>query len=274
MLQDDLRIPPPGYRSAPQQRAAESRRMLLAAGGVGGVLILAVVAYFVASGGGSQTIPVIQPAAGPVKVRPANAGGLQVNTQTSALLGAGGSGVDANLAPAPETPDPAALAAAATQEQTSAAAPRTASASSGSAVAAVAAPNAVAIPSIPETSAPATQNAPQRAAMNVPPPSPAAAAVHNLMKGYKPAPQFTDHGPVRVQLAALDSRDAALREWDHLTHRMPSLFDGRRPIFEEAHVDGHSFWRVRTTGFASVSDAKHFCDDVHARGAACTVAAF
>jgi hypothetical protein len=65
-----------------------------------------------------------------------------------------------------------------------------------------------------------------------------------------------------------------LHEWDHLTHRMPALFDGRHPIFVEAHVNGHTYWRVRTTGFASVSEANRFCDDVHAQGGACTVASF
>ena len=50
------------------------------------------------------------------------------------------------------------------------------------------------------------------------------------------------------------------------------LFDGRRPLFEQAHVNGHTFWRVRTAGFTSVTEAARFCDDVRAQGAACTVA--
>lgn len=267
MLQDDIRIPPPGYRSAPQRRAAETRRTMLVAGGVGAVLVLGLLGYFVAAGSGSQTIPIIQPSPGPVMVKPVNPGGLQVNTQTTALLGGAGSGADATLAPAPETPDPAALAAAAQREQANPSNPPVAPPPPPS--------PSVSIPTVPETPAPIAQGAAQRTALNVPPPSPTTAAVHNLAQEYKPpAPQFADHGHVRVQLAALDSREAALREWTHLTHRMPGLFDGRKPIFVEAHVDGHTFWRVRTTGFTSVTEASQFCDAVHAKGAACTVAAF
>ena len=46
-------------------------------------------------------MPLIQAPPGAVKVRPDNPGGLQLNTQTSALLGSNGSAADANLAPAP-----------------------------------------------------------------------------------------------------------------------------------------------------------------------------
>jgi hypothetical protein len=280
MLQDDIRIPPPGYRSAPQRRAAEARRMLWAAGGVGAIVVLGILGYFAAAGGGGpDSVPVIQAAAGPVKVRPADPGGLAVNTQTSALLGGSGAAGDTSLAPAPEAPDPAALAAAAQQEQ----APPPAAAPASGTAAVVAAtpappppapapPPAVSVPSVPETPA---ASGTEKTAMNIPPPSSSAAQVHNLAEEYNPpAARSDDHGHVRVQLAALDSRDAALHEWDHLTHRMPALFDGRHPIFVEAHVNGHTYWRVRTTGFASVSEANRFCDDVHAQGGACTVASF
>ncbi len=136
---------------------------------------------------------------------------------------------------------------------------------------------AVAVPTIPETPA---APSPERMAMTIPPPSRTAAAVHNLAQEYVP-PQYTPpslrhegHGHVRVQLAALDSREAALRAWDHLAHRMPALLGGRRPIFEEAHVNGHIYWRVRTSGFASSSEANQFCDEVRNQGGACTLATF
>jgi hypothetical protein len=275
MLQDDIRIPPPGYRSAPQRRAAESRRIMLAAGGVGAILVLGLVGYFAAAGGGPDRVPVIQAAAGPVKVKPADPGGLDVNTQTSALLGGTGSAANASVAPAPEAPDPAALAAAATQEQTAPPAPAASAAVAATPAPpppAPAPPAATVVQSVPEMPA---ASAPQRTAMNIPPPSRSAAQVHNLAEEYNPpSARAESHGHVRVQLAALDSREAALRTWDHLSHRMPSLFDGRRPIFVEAHVNGHTYWRVRTAGFASVSEASRFCDDVQAQGGACTVASF
>jgi hypothetical protein len=277
MLQDDIRIPPPGYRSAPQRRAAEARRIVLAAGGVGAILALGIVGYFVVAGGGPDRVPVIEAASGPVKVKPADPGGLAVNTQTSALLGGSGAAGDTSLAPAPEAPDPAGLAAAAQQEQT----PQPAAAPASGAVAAATPPPpapapapsaAVAVPSVPET--PAASGS-EKTAMTITPPSSSAARVHNLAEEYNPpSPRSDGHGHVRVQLAALESREAASREWDHLTRRMPGLFGGRHPIFVEAHVNGHSYWRVRTTGFASVSEANRFCDDVHAQGGACTVASF
>jgi hypothetical protein len=262
MLQDDLRIPPPGYRSAPQRRAAEARRVMLVVGAVGAVLGLGLAGYFVAGGGGSAAVPVIQAAAGPVKVKPADPGGLAVNTQTNALLGGNGASGDANLAPAPEVPDPAALAAAAQQEQ----------ATQSKAVVTAVPRAVVAVPAVPENPA---ASAPQETALNVLPPSRTSGQVHNLAEEYKPpVPSDAGRSHVSVQLAALDSHEAALREWDHLTHRMPSLFDGRHPIFAEAHVNGHTYWRVRTAGFTTIADAKRFCGDVHAQGRACTVASF
>ena len=237
--------------------------MVAAVGGAGALLLLCVVGYFAASGGGPSGVPVIQPPLGPVKTKPADPGGMQVSTQTSSLLGNNGSVADANLAPAPEVPDPAALAAAANQEQTVTAPP--AAAASAPVV------SAVPVPQVPETPAP---SAPPQSAMTVPPPSAGAAAVHNLAQEDNPPPQATGQAHVRVQLAALGSQEAALHEWDRLTRRMPALFDGRHPIFAEAHVNGHTYWRVRTAGFVSVTEAAHFCSDVHARGAACTVATF
>jgi hypothetical protein len=275
MWEDEVRVPPPDYRSAPQRRAAEGRRMIVAAGGIGAVLLLCVVGYVAATGGGAQGVPVIEAPTGAVKVKPDNPGGLQVNTQTSALLRSNGSAADANLAPAPEVPDPAALAAAANQEQapsapasvpTVAPAPATVAQITPPAV-----PPAVSVPTVAETPA---SSPPQQTAINLPRPPTGAAAVHNLAQEYSPPARPAERGDVRVQLAALGSQEAALRQWEHLAHRMPALFDGRRPIFAEAHVNGHTFWRVRTAGFDSAADAARFCNDVHARGAACTVALF
>ena len=275
MWEDEVRVPPPGYRSAPQRRAAEARRMIAAAGGVGAVLLLCVVGYYAATDRRPEGVPVIEAPPGAVKVKPDNPGGLQVNTQTNAFLKNDGSTADANLAPAPEVPDPAALAASVDQEQVPpvpivrpapADAPTTAAQ-----VAATASPAAVSVAMVPETPAPP---APLQAPLTAPLPSARVAAVHNLAQEYRPPAQSMEQGPVRVQLAALDSQEAALRQWEHLAHNMPALFQGRRPIFVEAHVNGHTYWRVRTAGFESPAEAARFCNDVHARGAACTVARF
>lgn len=277
MWEDEVRIPPPGYRSGPQRRAAESRRMVVAAGAVGAVLLLCAIGYFTAKGGGSEGVPVIQAPPGLLKVKPDDPGGLQVSAQTSALLGNSGSAGGANFAPAPEAPDPAALVAAANQEQAPPPARKVPAPSAASPAVVSSTPTihsnpmaAVPVPTVPETPAP---TAPKHTALNVPPSAPVAGA-QNLAQEVNPPAPPQEHGHVRVQLAALASQDAALREWERLAHRMPTLFEGRRPIFTEARVSGHTFWRVRTAGFASVPDAARFCSDVRARGAACTVALF
>jgi hypothetical protein len=280
MRDDEFRIPPPGYRSAPQRRAEEMRRMVYLGGGAAVIVLLGVIAYFVATGSGSDSVPVIQAQTTPVKVKPADPGGLAVTTQGSGLLTNGSSSA---VAPAPETPDPAALAAAAQQEQqasgpqpakpaatTPTPTPTPAPATPAPAQAAATQAPAVSIPSVPET--PAAPGSKQTAT-NVSPPSKEAAKTHDLAQEYRP-PAADHHGPVRVQLAALDSRDAAMKEWDHLSHRMPALFDGRRPIFAQAQVNGHTWWRVRTAGFSSIAEASKFCEDVRAHGSACNVASY
>jgi hypothetical protein len=55
---------------------------------------------------------------------------------------------------------------------------------------------------------------------------------------------------------------------------MPDLLVGHQPSFSRTERDGHTFWRVRATGFADVAQAKSFCDHVRAKGAACAVVDF
>jgi hypothetical protein len=80
--------------------------------------------------------------------------------------------------------------------------------------------------------------------------------------------------PAMVQLGALPSEEAARKEWQQLAKRMPGLINGRQPSFTRIERDGHTFWRLRTAGFADVAQAKGFCDLVRAKGGGCTVADF
>ena len=116
MWEDDVRMPPPGYRSAPQRRAAEARRMILAVGGVGASFDCCASEDISWQRGHapSESVPVIQAPSGSVKVKPDNPGGhAGEHADERTLLGrmtvrAAG----ANLAAEPpEVPDPAALAA-------------------------------------------------------------------------------------------------------------------------------------------------------------------
>jgi hypothetical protein len=77
-----------------------------------------------------------------------------------------------------------------------------------------------------------------------------------------------------VQLAALGSEAAAHTEWQLLTKKLPDLLNGHQPTYSHTEHDGHTFWRLRTSGFADVAQARTFCEHVRAKGAGCSVADF
>ena len=77
-----------------------------------------------------------------------------------------------------------------------------------------------------------------------------------------------------VQLAALSSEEAARNEWKQLSKRVPELLNGRQPSFQRAERDGHTVWRVRTSGFTDVAQARSFCDHARTKGLGCSVAEF
>ena len=67
------------------------------------------------------------------------------------------------------------------------------------------------------------------------------------------APAAKPVGKMQVQLAAVDSEEAAKAEWQRLAKRMPELLGERRPSFQRAERDGKAVWRVRTGGFADTA---------------------
>jgi hypothetical protein len=77
-----------------------------------------------------------------------------------------------------------------------------------------------------------------------------------------------------VQLAALASEDAARDEWQKLSKRMPELLNGRHPVYSRTEHDGHTLWRIRTSGFADAAQARAFCDHMRQKGGSCSVADF
>lgn len=224
----DLHIPAVG-RAAPVRSSYQARRpgmgrgtkiLLFTAAGLGG-LLLAGLGGWALSGRHAAVVPVIEADSRPVRVKPENAGGLQVagaDGQPAGGLGSRNQG----LAPPAEVPAAQALRAQ-MPPQPAPAAP------------AVVPP----IAAVPAPAAPAARQAPVPATL--------------------------------VQLAAVDSEDAAQSEWQRLARRMPDLLGDHRPVLQRSDRDGRAIWRVRTGGFTDIAEATAFCARVRAKGAACSI---
>ncbi len=249
-MRDDLEIPPPGYRIGRRPAGIDpaTRRLSMIAATIGGALVVLVGVWSMV-GGGSGGVPVVPPPPGPMRVKPANPGGMQVTGAADRILGGGsGTATSAALAPPPETPDLSAL------QSPPAAAP-------------AAQPSApAAAPLAPARSAASSLPLPPPA----PPPLQLAAA-----STAAPPPADAGTGPAtQVQLAALSSEQGAMQEWQRLQASLPALFGTRQPLVEKVEVDGHTFWRLRTGGFTNIAEATQFCAAVRAAGGGCTIAAF
>lgn len=236
----DLHIPAVG-RAAPIRSSYQARRpgmgrgtkvLLSAAAGLGGLLLTGLGGWAL-SGRHAAVIPVIEADSRPVRVRPENAGGLQVAGATGQAAGVPGSRVQ-SLAPPAEVPAAQALRA---QMPPQPAVPPPSSALPviipPMAAAPSAAPSAAAAPAAPTRQAPVTATL--------------------------------------VQLAAVNSEEAAQSEWQRLARRMPDLLGDHRPVVQRADRDGRAVWRVRTGGFTDIAEATAFCARVRAKGATCSI---
>jgi hypothetical protein len=226
----------------------DTRRLMMFAGGVGAVLVV-LIGLSAMIGHHSEGVPVVTADSTPVRVKPANPGGLKIDGAENDVFSGGSDMANARLAATSESPDTKAL-------HTATALPAPPAAPS--------APAAVTPPPAAKPAAVATAEPARPAAAS--PAKPRVAAV-------EPHPPVAAHQAV-VQLAALSSEAAARDEWRELSKRMPALMNGKQPIFSHAERDGHTFWRLRTSGFADVAQARSFCDQVRQKGAGCSVADF
>lgn len=255
-MSDDLSIPNPGYRAARVGRYGagqrvktggmdpDMRRMAMFAGGIGTVLVLLIGASAL-TGRHSGETPVVTADTRPIRVKPENPGGMKIDGAENDVFSAGADTGNARLAPAAETPDTKAWRSAS------------------------AAPAAVDAPPPAVLAPPAAT--PQKAAalpvaakppVAVPPPTKLPVAA---------APPATSGHAATVQLAALASEEAAKGEWQTLSKRMPDLLGGHQPSYSRTERDGHTFWRLRTSGFSDAAQARGFCEKVRAKGGACSV---
>jgi SPOR domain len=263
-VSDQVSIPPaPSYRVPlqPRHRHDPATRMrLMVAGG----LVAIVVAWFAGStwlGGGSSQVPVVQAESGPIRVKPADPGGLQIPGADNAIFSSNGGDGEDKLAPPPQTPDLLALRPP----------PR---------------PTPAPTPSKPAELAAAPPSPP--VAHTAPPPAPpatvAASSPAPVADSHAPAGVTTDRHPsppvtaasqgALVQLAAVSSEQAARDEWGLLAKRVPQLLAGKQPSVSKIEHDGRTYWRLRTGGFADTAQATMFCLRMRAKGASCSVADF
>jgi hypothetical protein len=240
----------------------DTRRLVMFAGGLAAVLAVLIGASFL-MGRRSTEVPVVVADTRPIRVKPDNPGGMKVDGAENDVFSGGSDTANAKLAAAAENPDSKALrtieapvadtpAPVAVAQQTS----------KPVAVAPLVSKPAVA-PSTPPAAKPAVSAA---APATKPTSAKAVAAVepHSSVSGRMPS----------VQLAALASEDAAHGEWQALLKRMPDLLNGRQPIYTRTERNGRTFWRVRTSGFADVAQARAFCEHVRTKGGGCSVADF
>lgn len=269
---DNLQIPPPGgqmvhssYRPQPPGMDTGTRRLLVAAVALGGVLLVGTGGWALL-GHRNTVVPVIEADTRPVRVKPDNAGGMQVAGSDEPAMGDHAGGAH-TMAPAAETPAPQALRA---QLQPPAPVVPVPTAPAPSLAPALA---VTALPETPRGIRPATRplgtGASAPAASTPAAPAPAAASP---VAAALPAP-VAGAGPM-VQLAAVDNEPAAQAEWQRLAKRMPDVLGGKRLTMQRAEHDGHAVWRVRTGGFADTADANGFCARVRAKGGVCTIASF
>ena len=260
---EDLDIPmpamAPAYRVGAQRRAAAggmdpaTRRLAIFAGGIGAALIL-LVGIWSFGGHHRADVPVIEADSRPLRVKPANPGGLQIAGANDAIL-SGDADAKVAMAPPPEAPAPQALKA---EEKP--------------------APTVTPIPTPP----PAAVAAPPAALTAIEPPKPPPHAVESESKrsGSRPGPRRHHRRQHRSRPARWcnwppwSRRTGRKAEWKRLEHRYQDLLDGRTPTFTRTEHAGKTYWRVRTGGFPDVVDAIRFCERVKAKGGGCSVASY
>ncbi len=210
------------------------RRMALGAGGVSLLVIVVALLWSGVRGAGFGPPPVITAPPGPLRIAPANPGGLTVPEANVPIMSGVASVAPPQLAAAQAPPDISQL----DQEA------------------------GIGVPPQPVLKAeptPDISQLDQEAGVGAQPPS---------------SMSTSGSGGVAVQLASIGSEAGAQEVWNILQQKMPDLLGHRNADIVPAVVGGLAVWRVRVGGFADLAVARGFCASVQARGAACTVASF
>ena len=233
------RLAPARESWRPEREASDGGRLI----GWAALLVAAVACLGALAGGGYALlrghkggVPVIEADSRPIRVKPANPGGMQISGEEEQLMDGGDAAHADVMAPGPEVPAPQLLAA---EIQ-------------------------AAHPPDPATPAPAATD--QQAAPAPPAATPAPAMSKPAPRA--PAPQA---GKLAVQLATLPTRDGAQDEWARLSKKLPDLLGSRHPVIVPSVQDGKTLYRLRTGGFSDASAAASFCNQLRAKAAPCAV---
>ncbi|MGS0647557.1 SPOR domain-containing protein [Komagataeibacter melomenusus] len=232
-----------------------TRKLVYGAAGLGGILVLAIGGWSL-FGHHEGGIAVLGPPPGPVRVKPADPGGMQI-------LGAGdGMAADGGvmrLSPPPEQPQPDAMA------RQYGPPPGGDSADGGN----TPAPATTTAAAPPPAEAPAaTEPAPQEAAQKPAEPVKQAEEAPATLPPPVPRALNEGNGAYGVQLAALDSQEAALKNWSSLLSRYPGVFGPYQPAVIKAERGGKTFYRLRIKGL-SKAQAASVCEKVKAKSLPC-----
>lgn len=257
-----------------------TRLLALFAGGIGALLVVVVGGWSLV-GHHETGIPIVDAPAGPVRIKPIDPGGMQL-TGVQNLTQSNGSAAS-GLAPGPETAQPQALQAQVDAARQADAAPAPVVAPAKAPAVQAAPPSDTASPAASASAQPAEPAvaAPSEGKSATAPDAAAAPAGSDAddqepvapTPAERPAAPPPQHG-MAVQLAAVETQAAAQSEWARLSHRAPSLFAHRTPVIIPFSHGGKSFFRLRTAGFGTTTEATSFCSHAKALGIACTLADF
>lgn len=229
--------PLPSYRIRPQRRSGPSRRSILF---ILGFALIGGAAIWDILDGRPGSVPLIEADRRPIRVRPADPGGLRVENQDALIFDRDPRPQHAaRLSPEPEEPRLDLLRRRVGQ-------PSEASSAPASTAAAAAA-------------GPGEEDAPGLAARSAAT-APEASADALGTQG------------VQVQIGALPSEAAAEKEWTRLSRRAPALFGGLKPSVSRFERDGQTtLFRLRTGPLRDAETAQAFCDRLRATGGNCFV---
>jgi hypothetical protein len=199
--------------------------------------------------GAGDAVPLIRADDKPTKIKPDQPGGMAIPDQNASIYNEKpGTPAVEKLLPPPEQPMPRPVA----PKEPAAAAP-------------------IAFPP-PTATAPAGTPASQQQAAATP--APKAPAKPEVKATQAAAPvKSLPAGPVRIQLAALRTPEAAKDEWARLKREHPELLGKLTAVAVRADLGDKGVWyRVQTQEFDNATAAERLCTDLKKQKVGCSLA--